>query len=313
MFVRDYKEVKMQEDTVVTIGNFDGVHLGHRTLISRIREICHDTRLIPVVLTFSPHPMEFFCDAGFFSITTDAEKTQIFNKLDVDNQVFLEFNTGLANLTPEEFVINIVVRTLKCRHLVVGENFRFGKGRAGSAETLEKLCYKNGVTLELIKTVQIDGSRVSSDRIRQLLLEGNVSGAHKLLVEPFYVFGEIIRGKCLGKTLSFPTINQKTSSTKLLPKDGVYFTETGIGGKTYGGITNVGVRPTVGGKGRTVETFLLGFDGEVYGETASVRFLERRRDEIMFENTQQLKEAVRLDSAAAEAYFAGKHGSGRIE
>lgn len=302
---RDIGTIRFKEQTVVTIGNFDGVHLGHRALIAQTKEIAQAKQLQSTVLTFSPHPRVFFGDVSVGLITVDEEKALIFDRLGVDEVVFAEFNQHLARLTPEAFVDEILVQALNCRHVVIGENNYFGVNKSGDAKKMAQLCGQNDMGVTIVPPVCRGGSRISSERIRASLARGDIQSANAMLGDAYFIEEKVIHGKGLGRTLGFPTVNLAVHPQKLLPQNGVYLTRLAMGGQQHNGITNVGVRPTVSGVGISVETHILNFSGDCYGETARVAFLEQVREESNFGEVEQLKQQVTQDIRAAEAFFEG--------
>jgi riboflavin kinase/FMN adenylyltransferase len=292
------------KSTVLTVGIFDGVHRGHRSLVKRVKEVAI-AGYTPAIVTFTPHPRAYLSKKDYSIITDDEEKSMLFEELSVHKQVFLDFNESLLNMSAADFVKNVLIDELKAACIIVGENHSFGRNKEGTAQILKELCFKHGVAAEILPSVLYNGDRVSSAKIRKHLENGSIEEANELLASCYFIRGEVVKGDSLGRMLGFPTINLSYSRNKLLPKKGVYFTKTGIEGQFFNGITNVGIRPTIGGQGGTpsVETFLFNFNESVYGKTAKVYFIKRQRDEMKFNGLEELTQAIERDKQDAMRFF----------
>jgi riboflavin kinase/FMN adenylyltransferase len=291
--------------SAVTIGNFDGVHAGHRQIMHRLIAIAKHNGWRSVVLTFDPHPSKVVApDRAPRLITTPQERAELLHALGIDLVEILPFTKEVSMLTPEEFVKQVLVDRLCARAVLVGHDFRFGHKASGLADTLRDLGQKYGFYVEIVEPVKCRNRVVSSTEIRRLVESGDVSTAGRLLDRPFTLEGEVVKGHGVGSKQTVPTLNLKTSA-ELLPKVGVYITRTTDRNtpRSWESITNVGYRPTFGGTSLTIETFLLSrLEGDPPVEIR-VEFLRRIRDEQKFESPEALKLQIMKDVSRAQAYF----------
>ena len=281
--------------TSVTIGNFDGVHLGHRELIRRT--VAHARKLgaPSVVLAFSPHPVRFLRpESGFCEVATVQDKAARMRDLGVDVFVVEPFDGKVSNMSPAEFARTMLSRRLQARVVTVGYNFSFGRQRTGSPEMLAAFGRELGFDVDVAPPFLHGGEVVSSSRIRNLLLAGKVREAEALLGRPFEVSGPVENGYGRGAGLGFPTANVMFSRSLLLSQ-GVYVVDVEVGGVTLRGVANVGCKPTFGGAAVGIEAHLLDFQGDLYGKEASVRFRERIRDERKFQGADELIIQIQKD------------------
>lgn len=292
-------------NSVVTIGNFDGVHAGHRQLLRRVVELGREHNLKPVVLTFDPHPTRVVApERAPRLLTTIEERIALIREQGVEEVVVLPFTTETARLSPEEFVERILASQLHARIVMVGDNFRFGHKQAGDIKTLSELGPRFGFQTHIVNAVNVRGQVVSSSAIRRLIEEGNAAMAGRLLDRPYSLAGDVVSGHGVGSKQTVPTLNLSTPA-EVIPANGVYITctrdlETG---DRWNSITNVGNRPTFGGGGLSIETFLLSsFDGLTPGRI-SVEFLRRVREERKFENADALKQQILYDAGRAQTFF----------
>ena len=297
--------------TAVTIGNFDGVHLGHQKILHRVDDYCalQGSRyksaeiLIPTVLTFYPHPTRVIRpDASPALLMTLDQRLAAFEQFHIHAALVLEFTRDLAQLTPESFVQRYLVDTLRTRAVFVGENFRFGHKQAGDVNLLRQLGERFGFQTEPVAPVVVDGMIVSSTAIREAVSEGRVDPARKLLGRPYALAGEIRRGTGMGSKFVVPTLNLAIKQ-ELLPKLGVYATEVILDGKRYQAATNVGVRPTFDGGSVSVESHLIDFNTARTDGPIEVRFHKRIRDEQRFPNPEALREQILRDIQESRDYF----------
>lgn len=302
----------LQERTAVTVGNFDGVHLGHQKILRVVEERCTSRASlvkkpgdpVPAVLTFYPHPARVLRpDSAPRLLMTLQQRLAGFDEAHMRAALVLRFDRDLARLSAEDFVRQYLVDTMRAEAVLVGANFRFGHKQAGDVHLLCDLGRELGFEVEVVPPVLVDGVVVSSTAIRQALLEGRVEDARKLLGRPYALAGEIRPGTGQGRKLVMPTLNLATEQ-ELLPKLGVYATEVALDGKTYLAATNVGVRPTFGGSGATVESHLLDFGEDRTNGPMEVRLFARLRDEQKFSSPQALKEQVLQDIERTRSYFA---------
>lgn len=281
--------------TVVAIGNFDGVHLGHRALLEQLLRESADKQATALVFTFSRNPKVLLFGAK--ALYGEAEKLQKLAELGVPYVLSASYE-DLHELTPEAFVREVLIGQLHACGVVVGRDFRFGKGRMGDRDAICRLMQENGGTCTVVPDVELNGQTVSSTAIRALLEKGDVDGATTLLGHPYEVILPICEGKQLGRTLGFPTANQYPPADRLLPKYGVYESVMTVDGVSYRGLTNIGVKPTVSHEARPVfETHLLHFAGDLYGKTAKLALLRFLRKERCFSSIEQLQAQVQADIA----------------
>lgn len=295
---------------VATIGNFDGVHLGHQAVLGQLAETGARLGLPVVVITFEPQPQEYF-QAGQVPprLTRLREKLQALRRYSVDRVVVLPFNAALATLSAQEFIQRLLVDGLAARHLVVGDDFRFGAGRRGDFALLRAAGERHGFNVIAMHSFEIDGERVSSTRIRTALAAGDMAAAEKLLGRTYRMCGRVARGDQRGRALGFPTANLHLHR-RATPVRGVYTVEMfGIAGEPVAGVANVGVRPTVDGTRSLLEVHLLDFAGDIYGRYVEVDFLYRLREERRFESLEALKRQIGADVAAARQFFARRGGA----
>jgi riboflavin kinase/FMN adenylyltransferase len=293
-----------RKPTAVTIGNFDGVHVGHQKILRGVIERARSMDAMSAVLTFYPHPARVLRpEVGPGLLETLPQRLAEFETLGMDAALVLKFDQELAKASAEEFAQRFLVETLRTRAVLVGANFRFGHKQAGDVKLLAELGGKNGFEVEIIEPVLVDGRLVSSSEIRQALREGRVDDAGLMLGRPFALAGEIRTGTGLGRKVVVPTLNLATEQ-EILPKTGVYATEVVLGGKTYRALTNVGVRPTFDGQKLAIESHLLEFSGTVTSGAMTVKFLARLRDEQKFAGSEALREQILKDIARAKELFA---------
>ncbi len=288
--------IDVSQGTCVTIGNFDGVHNGHRKLIRRTMEKATKLGIPGVVVTFCPHPLKVLAGAHAAPLITDYEKKlDLFDALDVDLVLMLEFTREMAAMEPENFVRDVLVRGLHMRELVVGYDYSFGKGRKGNFALLTALGATYGYSTERLDPVIIDGAIVSSTRIRDLIRAGQVWHVRSLMDRFYVIRGTVVHGMDRGgKLLGFPTANMCVRD-ELTPMPGVYATWAEVDGVAYKAVTNIGTNPTFGNAETSVETFLLDFDRDIYGWELRVNFVARLRDEKKFEGLDDLVGQIHKD------------------
>ena len=305
--IADTVHFYIDEPAAVAIGKFDGVHLGHRKLIEALKQ---QKGLAAVVFTFDPSPAVFF-GAADKELSTREEKRAMFGSLGVDYLVEFPLTKETAAIPPEHFIRDILSERLQCRFVAAGSDLSFGAGGKGNFALLERLAVPCGYRSLCIEKVSVDGTEVSSTKIRELIAEGKVAEAGKMLGAPYQIQGRIVEGNRIGRTIGVPTINQIPPQDKLLPPFGVYYSDVEIGGELYHGMTNIGVKPTIGddrfreGSARlTAETYLYYFDGDLYGTEARTMLREFRRPERKFGSLEELRHAMDEDIRAGEQLFA---------
>ncbi|MBR4890958.1 MAG: bifunctional riboflavin kinase/FAD synthetase [Clostridia bacterium] len=281
--------------TAVAIGNFDGVHIGHQKILSRLCDLAKKQNLTSVVYTFKEHPLNLLKGAGTVkTILNNAEKEQLFLKSGADNVFFEDFNS-VKDLEPEEFVKEILIDKFSAKLVVVGENNKFGKNSSGDANTLLKLGEKYGFSVCVVDSVYIDGKICSSSGVRQALENGNVAFTQKMLGRPYVVNGVVTGGKKLGRTYGFPTANLEIKKENQILKHGVYATVLTVHNNEYPSITNVGRTSFDKDDVERVETHIIGFDEDLYGMEISVEFIEFMRDTFFYENVSDLEKQLNID------------------
>lgn len=297
----------LREGCVLTIGNFDGLHLGHQRVIEAVAARGSRLQLPTVAMVFEPQPLEYFLgDHAPSRLTRLREKAIQFAKLPIDQLLVLPFNRALADYDAEQFIRDILVAKLNVKHLVIGDDFHFGKARRGNFALLQHRGQEYGFVVESTDSYQIDGLRISSTLIRDALGEGDLPQAKALLGRDYSVCGRVAHGDKRGRELGFPTANLKMFR-KNTPLVGVFaVTMTGLDGQELHGVANLGNRPTVDGGAKAVlETHLFDFNQDIYGRYVEVHFKARLRDEVRFDSLAALRAQISRDVAAARAYFAG--------
>lgn len=292
----------------LTIGNFDGVHLGHRAMLARLCEAARGSGLPPCAMTFEPHPREFFApDRAPARLTSLREKLELLASLGIERTYVCRFDYRFAQQPAEDFVERTLVRGLAVRHLLVGDDFRFGARRAGDFALLKTLSARLGYTVEAMGSVTLDGERVSSTAVRDALAAGRLAHAAKLLGRPYSISGRVVRGDGLGRKLGYPTANVHMKHNRP-PLAGIFAVE--VAGATAGivrGVASLGVRPTVKAAAAPVlEVFIFDFDGELYGRHVRVDFLHKFRDEQKFADLAALTRQIAHDVAHAQSFFAAR-------
>ena len=302
--MRLYRGLPTSADAPValTIGNFDGVHRGHQAMLSRLIEAAEDLALPSAVLTFDPPPREFFArESAPARVSSLRGKIESFGAHGVARTYVARFDGRLAALTPEEFIEDVLVRRLRARWLLVGEDFRFGKGRAGDLATLRR--HARTFTVEAMRTVAIEGERASSTAVRAALAAGDLAHASALLGRPFAIAGRVAHGAKLGRSLGFPTANIRLGRKP--PVTGVFAVRVhGLGAASRAGVASIGVRPTVSASGvPLLEVYLFDFNEMIYGRRVGIEFLHKLRDEARYPDLATLTSQIRCDVAQARDYF----------
>lgn len=292
--------------SVLTIGNFDGIHLGHQRLLGLLREQSHSRGLPSTVLTFEPHPREFFApDAAPPRLASLREKLIGLAENGVDHAVVLRFDAGFAARSAQAFIDEVLVQGLDVRQLLIGDDFRFGARRAGDFTTLQAAGARYGFGVEAMPTLDVGGERVSSSAVRAALAEGDLPHAARLLGRPYSMAGRVVHGDKIGRKLGYPTANIQLRHRRL-PLAGIYAVSVeGLGDAPRPGVASIGVRPTVSDAGRpSLEVHLFDFDGDCYGAHLRVNFLRKQREELKFASLDALTAQIARDADAARAWFA---------
>ena len=249
---------------VLTIGNYDGLHLGHKRIMERIQEKARDLNGTSMLMTFHPHPLTILRPDKFIGLITPLHvKKRLIEEAGIDVLIIIPFTDDFRHITPEAFVDNLLVKKLGIKGLIVGYDFKFGKEGKGNVEYLAFHSTEYGFFFEIQGAITFDGEKVGSNRIRKMIQEGDVGKAALHLDRPYMIEGTVVKGEGRGRTIGFPTINLKTEFP-LIPKRGVYITDVDVGGKRYSAVTNIGYNPTFDGQSLTIETYILDFSGDLY-------------------------------------------------
>ena len=287
----------MDRDSAVTLGKFDGLHLGHQQLI---RRICEKEKegLESVVVTIWPNPKNP-------ALLTKGEKKELLKKMGVSWWIDCPFLPEISHMSSEDFVRDILVKRLRAKYIAVGEDFRFGYQRKGDCHLLEQMQKELGYTLEIVPKEMYQGREISSTYVKEALEKGNMELVTDLLGYPYTVRGEVLHGRRIGRTLGMPTTNLIPSVGKLLPPNGVYATKTVLEEGIFNGVTNIGYKPTVGEYFRGVETYLFDFEGDLYGKEIEVQLYSYERPEQKFPDLDELKAQMHRDICFGKEYFGG--------
>ncbi|MCE2497082.1 MAG: bifunctional riboflavin kinase/FAD synthetase [Flavobacteriales bacterium] len=289
------------KNAVVTTGTFDGVHVGHRRIIQQLHDIAETIDGETVLLTFWPHPrMVLFDDQDLRLINTQREKEALLAEAGVDHLIVHPFTKQFSRLTAMEYVRDVLVNRIGTKKLVIGYDHHFGRNREGSFDDLVEFGHTYHFDVEEIPAQVLDNVSVSSTKVRNALLEGDVSTANEYLGSTFELTGKVVRGATLGRTLDFPTANiEVPEKYKLIPADGVYAVEVRVGNEWYKGMSNIGKRPTVSGQDRQIEAHIFEFDKSIYDQLITLRFHKRLRDEQKFGSLEELKAQLHRDEESA--------------
>lgn len=291
--------------TSLTTGTFDGVHKGHRAILQRLTAIARETKTESVLLTFEPHPRKvIFPDSELWLLNSPAEKMELLRETGIDHVVVHPFDREFSRLTALQYVRDLLVRDMGASHLVMGYDHHFGRNREGGLPELRKLGEVYDFEVTEIPAQDVDEVNVSSTKIREAVLRGDIRTANEYLTSPYRLMGEVVRGRQVGRDLGFPTANiQPDHPDKLIPADGVYVVDAVLPDGTFQrGVMNIGVRPSFEHADRTVEVHLLGFEGDLYGQPLQTRILDRIRGEQRFESLEALGKQIQEDAAFAGGY-----------
>ena len=303
---RNIIEARNIPNAVVTIGTFDGVHLGHQAIFNKMKALAQSVGGQTVVVTFSPHPRQVLNidSSNLRFLTTPEEKLQKFEAFGIDNVVIINFTKEFSRTPSEVFIKDYIIDNLKPTYIVVGYDHHFGKNRMGDFDLLSDLKKKYGFKVERIAAQDVEHIAISSTKIRNALAQGNVKSANRLLGYPYSVTAEVVRGNEIGRTIGFPTANLELSKEYMLfGRGGVFACLVDYNGMTYKAMANIGHRPTIGDRAEgdmLIEVNLFDFDGDLYGKSITVRFIDRIRDEVKFEGLPELKAQLERDREKAK-------------
>jgi riboflavin kinase/FMN adenylyltransferase len=295
---------KIARPTVLTLGVFDGLHLGHQLIMKTVVERARATGAVPTVITFEPHPRALLHpESAPPLLQTFDQKIEALGVLGIEQTIVIHFDMSFAQIRAEDFLREVIVDRLHAKEVYLGCGFAFGHGREGNIDLLRTVSQSLGFFADEVPELRLRGRRVSSSRIRELLQEGKVNIARSMLGRPYGVEGRVVRGAERGATLGFPTANLHPQN-RVIPRNGVYVTATLIDGQWRRSVTNIGTRPTFGSDNESsVETFVMDWSGDLYGDVVRVRFLHRLREEEKFSSIDELKSQINRDVARASNYF----------
>jgi riboflavin kinase/FMN adenylyltransferase len=285
---------------VVTLGNFDGVHLGHQRIFERLKAEAINIQGEAIVITFEPHPLKILSPKHCPPLITPfKKKMMLIEKIGIEKVLCIEFSLDFAEISPPEFVKDILAEKVSTKKVIIGYNYHFGKGKSGDAETLKNICKRFNIEVEIVEALAIDHIIVSSSKIRELIRKGNVEKASKLLGRDYPIIGKVIEGAKRGYAMGYPTANLEISE-ELYPKTGVYAVEVLWKNQVFKGLANVGYNPTFDTKAFSLEVHILNFNHEIYGDEIQVNFKRRIRNEIRFDSPSHLIDQIRKDIQWAE-------------
>jgi riboflavin kinase / FMN adenylyltransferase len=289
---------------VATIGNYDGIHIGHRRIIERVKERAKEINGTSMLITFDPHPLHLLRpEKELAAITPLSERKRLIEATGIDVLFVVPFTREFSRVAPDGFVRSILVDKLAVKGVVIGYDFKFGRQGMGDVQFLREKGKEYGFFVEEVGEIRLDGEKIGSNRVRKLVTGGDVAMAARVLGRPHAIEGTVVRAKGRGHTIGYPTINLKTDHT-LVPRNGVYVTEVEIDGQRFGAVTNVGTNPTFeAGQVRSIESFILDFKGDLYDRKVKVIFLRRIRDEVRFNSVEELIAQIGKDVEAAREYL----------
>jgi len=291
------KSYSSKKESILTIGTFDGVHIGHNKILKRLIQDSKKNNLSSLVMTFFPHPRMILNKSHEIKmIDTIDEKINLLEKTGLDNLIIHPFDNNFSKIRAKEFVEEILVKKLKIKEIIIGYDHKFGKDREASVEDLKKFGKDYMFTVKEIPAQEIDSIAISSTKIRDAILNGEIEKCNKFLGRNFILTGKVVYGEGLGKKIDFPTANIEIKETyKIIPKNGVYLVKTKINSNTYFGMMNIGIRPTVGGRNKSLEIHFFNFKDNIYGKNVSIEIIKKIRDEEKFSSIDQLKIQLKKD------------------
>lgn len=293
--IKDFVKI---DHAIVTIGTFDGVHLGHQKIIKRLKEIAAETGGETVILTFFPHPRMILHpeDVNIKMITTMDERAELLEKHHIDHLIITPFTRDFSNLSPEEYISQVLVEQVGIKKIIIGYDHRFGKNREGGLKELQRLGPAYNFEVEEISEQDVNDVAVSSTKIRSALLEGDIKTANEFLGYPFGITGKVVRGDEIGKKLGYPTANLFVEQTyKIIPADGIYAVKISVNETEYKGMCYIGNRPTINGMTRNIEVNIFDFDKDIYDQNIRLHFLHFVRGDARFNNLEELKIQIEKD------------------
>lgn len=296
-------DIQMTKDSVVVLGNFDGVHRGHQELLREAKAKAKEKSLIAIALSFYPHPTWVLGNHPKPLIMSRQDRKHRIKEEGIDVFIEYPFTIAFSDISPEFFFKEVLIGKLQARVVIVGSNYFFGKDKTGDAKYLKELGEKYDVEIIVVDTVKEDGKVISSTHIRSFITSGKMEEAEALLGHPYTVIGTVVHGKKLGRTIGFPTINMVADPDRIHPPNGVYATTVKVYDHVYMGITNVGYNPTVGSSMKMIETHIIGFSGVIYGEEVEVAFHKFIRAEKKFDNVNELSKQIAIDTEIGRSFL----------
>ncbi len=305
MKIYDTENLPQFNNAVITIGTFDGVHKGHQAILNMVKQKAQQLQGESIVISFHPHPRTIIDPTALLQvINTPYEKKQIFGQHQIDHLVIYPFTETFSNLTAEQYIESFIIGKFNPKAIVIGFDHHFGKDRKGNFESLKNYCANKNIEIIEISAQTIEDNKISSTKIRNALLHGEIEKANNLLGYAFPMSGIVARGKQIGRTIGFKTANIQLGDTfKLIPGNGVYIVDVQLDHLTLQGMMNIGTRPTIDGTNRTIEVHILNFDLEIYGERLTVNMHKRLRNEQKFADLDALKQQLNIDKQSAIEYF----------
>ena len=301
--IKNLRDYYSHSPLALSIGMFDGVHLGHQSIINQLNVVAKEKNLESAMFTFWPHPRTYFNpDDDLKLLNTIEEKTYFLEKYGVQNLILKEFDKEFRNLNGEEFVKKILLDKLQVKHLIIGHDHTFGKDKSGDFALLKKMAPEFDFEVEQVQAVDFQDKHISSTQIRNALMFGNVIEANAMLGYHYSISGKVMHGKKIGRTIGYPTANIGVDPLKLLPKKGAYIVDVFIKDQQLKGMLSVGTNPTVAGEKLTVEVYILDFEKDIYGEEISVNFREFLHEEIKFESLEKLVEKLDEDKTRTQSF-----------
>ncbi len=299
--IRGLQNLDKNNGSVVTIGNFDGVHIGHQKIIAELVKKSKELKLPSTLISFMPTPQCFF-GHDQATLSNFKEKHLLLEQLYLDKHLLIRFNQHFSQIEAQAFIQEILLDRLNMKHCIIGDDFRFGKNRKGDFKLLQDLSKKNNFSVDSTQSILCDKYRISSSKIRELLSDGEITLANKMLGREFSISGKIIHGEKKGRSINFPTINIPIRRT-ISPVLGVFAVEVLLDGRSHQGVCNIGSRPTVDDKKTLLEVFIFDFSADVYGQCAKVFFKHKIRDEQKFDSFNALKQQIEKDTQTAKSFF----------
>jgi len=300
---RSLEEIKDVKNTVIALGNFDGIHVGHQENIRRTVKSARIAGYKSAVFTFNNHPKNVIAGKGVVkNIMYQDEKIEMLKRMGVNYLFTIDFDYNISHTDPEEFIINVLMNKMNCKEIYCGFNYRFGYKAAGTTDLLMDVGRRRGFGLHVMDPIKVKGQVVSSTLIRDLIAEGKVDECKLMLGRYYSIGGEVVRGNMIGRTIGFPTSNILIDESMVTPSNGVYITRCNYGFKQYEGITNVGIKPTIGDNKRVIETHIFDFNKDIYGRLIKVEFIKKIRDEMKFPSVDALAEQIDKDCKTAREY-----------